>query len=257
MGSWFKNFKESFKVVIVHPETFEERGNFSLSKMSFFTTVVVYTVFIIAVTTVLIFFTPLREIIPGYTDVTLNRRVYNMEQRADSLETALRQNEVYIQNMKRIIMDDDFDLADDNTLINIRKNKKEEGTAGVVNDFFFTPINGMITSHFDSNRRHYGVDVVANTDAVIKAIADGTVVFSDWSAASGYIIGIQHNRNLISVYKHNASLLHNEGDVVKAGDGIAVIGGGGSTSTGPHLHFEMWFKGMPLNPEDYISFEGK
>lgn len=259
MGSWFKNFKDKFKVVIIHPETLEEKRGFDISKMTFTTTVVVYTLLLIAITTVLIFFTPLREFIPGYTDVTLDRRVYNMERRADSLEAALRQNDLYIQNIKKIVFDDDFDLSTDNTLINIRKNKKEkeEATAGSANPVLFVPLNGVITSHFNSKNKHFGVDIVANTDAVIKSIADGTVIFSDWSSEGGYVIGIQHDRNLISVYKHNASLLHHEGDVVKAGDGIAIIGSGGSTSTGTHLHFELWFKGMALNPVDYISFEVK
>ena len=262
MSSWFKNFKDKFKVVIIHPDTMEERGGFDISKKNLTTMVIIYTFLLIALTTLLIFFTPLRELIPGYTDVTLDRRVYNMERRADSLEAALRQNDVYIQNLKRIIFDDDFDVTTDNTLINIKKNKKEtntkeEITVNNTNAIFFPPLNGMITSHFNSKNQHYGVDIVAKTDAVIRATADGTVIFADWSTKGGYVIGIQHDKNIISVYKHNASLLHHEGDIVKAGDGIAIIGDGGSTSTGPHLHFELWFRGIALDPEDYISFEGK
>ena len=90
---------------------------------------------------------------------------------------------------------------------------------------------------------------------MIKATADGTVVYSDWTVENGYCIGIQHNGNLFSIYKHNAVLLKEEGDFVNAGDAIAIYGNSGSLSTGPHLHFELWYNGTPLNPEDYISFE--
>ena len=247
--SWFKDFKDKFKIVIIHPETFEQKAGFSMSKMRFVTLVVFYTLLMIAITTCVIFFTSIREYIPGYTDVTLNRRVYNMEQRADSLENAIRQNDVYIKNLKRIVSEEDSDDKDINyTPINIYRSQIP---------VFLAPLNGMITSHFNYNNKHYGVDIVAKQDEVIKAINDGTVVFSDCSIESGYIIGIQHDKNFVSVYKHNAELLRHEGDVVKTGDAIAIIGSGGSTSTGTHLHFELWFRGIPLNPEEFISFERK
>ena len=249
MKSWFKGFKDKFKIVIIHPDTYEQKADFSMSKMRFTILVVFYTLTLIAITTCLIFFTSIREYIPGYTDVNLDRRVYNMEQRADSLEVALRQNDVYIKNLKRIVNDESFDDSDlERTPINIYRSQAP---------LFIAPLNGMITNHFNYNNKHYGIDIVAKDDEIIKAMYDGTVVFSDWSVESGYIIGIQHDKNLMSVYKHNAELLHHEGDVVKTGDAIAVIGNGGSTSTGTHLHFELWFKGIPLDPEDYITFERK
>ncbi|MBO4574562.1 MAG: M23 family metallopeptidase [Bacteroidales bacterium] len=257
ISNWFKNLKNKFKVVIIHPVTLEEKGGFNMSKMNIITTVVIYSVLLIAITTVLIFFTSLRELIPGYTDITLNRRVYNIESRADSLEAALRQNDLYIQNLKKILFDEDYDIAADNTLINIKKNKNTTETVGRQANVFYVPLNGMISSHFNSKTNHYGVDIVAKTDAVIKAAGDGTVVFADWTAEGGYVIAIQHDKNLISIYKHNASLLKHEGDTVKAGDGIAIIGNGGSTSTGTHLHFELWLNGIALNPEDFISFDVK
>lgn len=245
---WFKNFKDNFKIVIIHPETYEEQGSFNLSKMRFWSMVTIYTLLLIALTTCLIFFTPIREYIPGYTDMTLSRRVYDMEQKADSLENTLRQNDVYIKNIKRIINEEDFDNDLAYTPINIYTDDIP---------VFIAPLNGMITNKFDYNKKHYGLDIAANKDEVIRAMYNGTVIFADWSVESAYIIGIQHNKNLVTVYKHNAELLHHEGDIVKAGDPIAVIGNGGSTSTGTHLHFELWYKGIPLNPEDYIAFEGK
>lgn len=246
MKDWFKNFKSKFKVIIVHPDTYEEKGRFNMSKMKFINVVVFYSLILITITTCLIVFTPLRELIPGYTDVTLNRRVYNMERRADSIDMVFHQENRYIENMKRIINGDDivFDIP-----------SRQDG--GVVQMALFVPVNGLVTNHFNAKTKHFGVDVVAKSDAVIKATADGTVIYSDWSVEGGYVVGIQHDSNIVSVYKHNASLLIHEGDMVRAGDAIAILGGGGTTSTGPHLHFELWFKGIPLNPEDFISFEGK
>lgn len=241
---WFKNFSKKFRIVIIHPETLEERGRFNMSKIRLTTVVFFYTVLLITLTSCLIVFTPIREYIPGYTDVTLNRRVFNMEQKADSLESVLHQNDIYLRNLKHIINNEDVD--DGYIPINIYVDEVP---------VFVAPLNGMITSRFNYNDKHYGIDIVADADEVIKAMWNGTVVFADWSTQGGYTIGIQHDKNIISVYKHNAALLHQEGDIVNTGDPIAIIGKGGSTSTGTHLHFELWFKGMPLNPEDYISFE--
>ncbi|MBQ2499550.1 MAG: M23 family metallopeptidase [Bacteroidales bacterium] len=218
---------------------------FIINKMQL-TMIVIYTVLLIAATSCIIIFTPIREYIPGYTDVRLNHRVFDIEQKADSLESVLHQNDVYIRNLKHIINDEDFD--DDYIPINIYMDEAP---------VFMTPLNGMITNGFNYNNKHYGIDIVADIDEVIKTMWNGTVVFADWSAEGGYTIGIQHDKNIFSVYKHNAELLCHEGDIVQTGDPIAIIGNGGSTSTGPHLHFEFWFKGMPLNPEDYITFERK
>lgn len=254
--SWYKNFKNKFKIVILHPDTYEQEDGFSMSKMKFFSLIIIYSLLLIIITTCIIFFTPIREFIPGYTDVTLSERVYKMERRADSLEMVFHQQDVYIENLKRIINDDEvYDKELATPYINIARNIYDPGTTYMPS--FFVPLNGLVTNHFDSNNKHFGVDVVANDGAVIKAVADGVVVFSDWSVSGGYVIGIQHNMNIISIYKHNSSLLHHEGDIVKAGDPIAIVGNGGSLSTGPHLHFEMWLKGHALNPEDYISFERK
>lgn len=254
--SWLKDFKSKFKIVILHPETYEEKGGFKLSKMNFWTAVVVYSLIIIAITTCVIVYTPLREFIPGYTDVTLSRRLYNMEQRADSIEEVFRQKDLYIENLKRIVSEED--VSDENIRQYIISNAPSSGTADSFKmPAFFVPINGLVTNHFNSNKKHFGIDVVSSSDAVIKATADGTVIFSDWSVEGGYVIGIQHDRSIVSIYKHNATLLHHEGDAVRAGDAIAVVGGGGTTSTGPHLHFELWFNGHAMDPEDYVAFEVK
>lgn len=277
-----------YRIVVYNNETYEEKVHFKLTLMNFFSIVVFSSVLLIVLVTYLIAFTHLREYIPGYTDVTLNRRVYEMEQRADSLEIVFAQKDLYINNLKKIIMGDDFETDSINSLLTKssntdfskivdRKSKNDsifraeyendtrnnlfntdmlnETTADFDLVSFYTPMEGIVTNHFNRAEKHYGTDIVSDRSSVIKTIANGTVIYSDWTVDNGYTIGIQHSGNLLSVYKHNAVLLKETGDFVNAGDAIAIYGNSGSLSTGPHLHFELWHNGTPLNPEDYISFE--
>lgn len=279
---------KKYRIVIYNYDTHEERFHFRLTRMNAIGIVIVSMLLLIILTTYIIAFTPLREYIPGYTDVSLNKRVYEMERRADSLEIIFQQKDQYINNIKRIIMDDDFTTDSINSLltqssntdfnnITIKKSKEDsifranfeietrnnlfnspimsDITADLKIVSFYSPIDGIVTNHFDRANKHYGTDLVASNNAVIKATADGTVIYSGWSVDNGYCIGIQHNGNLLSFYKHNAVLLKEEGEYVSAGDPIAIYGNSGSLSTGPHLHFELWYNGTPLNPEDYISFD--
>lgn len=280
--------RKKYRIVVYNNETYEEKVHFKITLLNFFNIVVLSSVLLIVLVIYLIAFTPLREYIPGYTDVSLNRRVYEMERRADSLETVFKQKDLYINNLKRIINGEDFSGDSVNSLLTqsgntdfnnitvkgskqdsiFRREYEEETRNNLFNNnimsdiqqefklvSFFAPLNGIVTNHFNREEKHFGTDLVASNNSVIKATADGTVIYSDWSVDNGYCIGIQHNGNLFSVYKHNAVLLKEDGDFVNAGDAIAIYGNSGSLSTGPHLHFELWYNGTPLNPEDYISFE--
>lgn len=280
--------RKKYRLVVYNNDTYEEKIHFKLTLMNIFSIVVFSSVLLIVLVTYLIAFTPLREYIPGYTDVSLNRRVYEMERRADSLELVFAQKDLYINNLKKIIMGDDFETDSINSLLtkssntnfsNITDKKskndslfrleyenetrnnlfKNELLGETSSDFsmitFYTPMEGIVTNHFNRAEKHYGTDIVADKSSIIKSTANGTVIYSDWTVDNGYTIGIQHNGNLLSIYKHNAVLLKEEGDFVNAGDAIAIYGNSGSMTTGPHLHFELWHNGTPLNPEDFISFE--
>ncbi|MGM0375391.1 MAG: M23 family metallopeptidase [Bacteroidota bacterium] len=122
------------------------------------------------------------------------------------------------------------------------------------NTFFNTPLKGMVVNEFGDPTGHYGVDIVAGPGARVSAVMDGVVFFSEWTVETGYVIQIQHANNLISVYKHNERLLKSAGDHVKAGEAIANVGNSGELTTGPHLHFELWHNGVPLDPQEYVSF---
>lgn len=280
--------RKKYHVVVYNNDTYEEKANFKFTLLAFLNIVILSSVLLIVLVTYLIAFTPLREYIPGYTDVSLNRRVYEMERRADSMEMVFKQKDLYINNLKRIIMGDDFATDSVNSLLtassntnfnNIADKKSKEDSlfrieyesetrnnlfkheiiSNIPAEYklvaFFSPMTGVVTNHFNREEKHFGIDIVADNNSVIKATSDGTVVYSDWTVDNGYCIGIQHNGNLFSVYKHNAVLLKDDGDFVSAGEPIAIYGNSGSMSTGPHLHFEIWYNGTPLNPEDYISFE--
>ena len=138
--------------------------------------------------------------------------------------------------------------SEENSSIYTNKNMK--------NNFltFFTPISGLIIDSFCLKTKHFGVDLVAKKGAKISSVLDGTVISSQWTAETGYVLMVQHENNYISVYKHNSVLLKDVGDFVLAGDYIAVVGNSGELSSGPHLHFELWNNGLPLNPTNYINF---
>jgi len=287
---WYTKLRLKYRLVIFDDDTYEEKFSFKLSAYNVFIFLVSLSVFLIFITAYIIAFTSLREYIPGYSNVGLSKRVYKMQRTADSLEDVLRQNDIYFNNLKRIIDGSDnfteegknvpsneikrlasdtirlkkspedsllrleFESAEKYNLqiepsITPESRKKAMAVTG-----FFLPVKGLITNEFNAMNHHYGIDIVAKSNEAIKATLAGTVVYADWTLEKGYVIGVQHASNFFSLYKHNSALLKKEGDLVKAGEPIAIIGQSGELSTGPHLHFELWFNGTPINPKDYISF---
>ncbi len=279
--------RDKYRLVILNEETFEERLSFSLSRLNVFVAIGLLSIILVFITTYIIAFTPLKEYIPGYTDVSMQRRIYELQLRSDSVERALRANEKYMSDLKKVLGGEDLqqarsmpsDTASGKNYKNlVDKRSKEdsllradyenqskynlfraegsskEQASEVRNLFFYSPLKGIVTSEYNPSAAHYGVDIVANRNEAIKAIQDGTVIFSDWTIQTGYVIALQHPGNIISVYKHNSVLLKKEGSFVRAGESIAIIGESGELTTGPHLHLEIWINGNPVNPKDYIVF---
>jgi len=201
--------------------------------------------------------------------------------RLDSLENELALKDKYLKNINIIfsgkIPSDEaffgdtttssdklvFQRSKEDSLLRIQVEDEEKfnisGPSGsrlssIARIHFFAPVNGVITSSFDKENNHYGIDIVAPLNEMVKSTLDGVVVFSAWTLETGHVIQIQHNDNIVSIYKHNANLLKKVGDHVKAGEVIAIIGNSGEITTGPHLHFELWQNGIALNPIDYIIF---
>jgi murein DD-endopeptidase MepM/ murein hydrolase activator NlpD len=284
---WYKKLRDKYRLVLMNDDTLEERLTFRLSRLNVFVALGTLIIILIFLTTILIAFTPLREYIPGYTNVGLQKKLYDLQIKTDSVEKALGKKDLFLKNLQAVI--NGRDLQEDKPMVfdttrkynNIRLKKSEDDSLlraevenqgkynlfrqeGQENAFqqkssiggvlFFTPLKGAITSEFNPAEKHFGVDIVAKQNEAIKSVLDGTVLFSEWTLQTGYVIAIQHPGNIISIYKHNSALLKHSGDFVKAGEPIAIIGESGELTTGPHLHLEIWSDGNPVNPKDYISF---
>lgn len=276
-----KKLLHKYRLVILNEDTFEERVSFKLTRLNVFILVGISAIVLIAFTTLLIAFTPLREYIPGYSSTSLKRNATALLTKTDSLENAIRVNEQYYTSIRKVLTGDiealEFnrdsirEAVFNNEELNILPSKEDSllratveqedkynlfESASTDGDFaLFPPVKGTISSQYDVNEKHYAVDIVTEKDAPVKAAADGTVIFAEWTAETGHVVIIEHDNNLITAYKHNASLSATQGDLVKAGEVIAIVGNTGDFTTGPHLHFELWSNGYPINPINFIDFE--
>ena len=284
-----KKLNRRYDFMMRHDDSKKEILGFKLNLLNLVLVIIGIALLLIIVTTFIIAFTPLREYIPGYTDNNLNREVYMLNLRADSLKREMHKKDIYFENLKKIV--EGYDFAADSALaslniyeplpkgvtdtITLKKSEQdsilraEYEAQSQYNLFgddylppakpsslvknFFVPINGTIINGFNPDNGHFGVDIVSDGDQIINATLDGTVVFSSWSINNGYCIGIQHADSYFSVYKHNATLLKKEGDYVKAGEAIAILGQSGDAEKSEHLHFELWRSGVAINPAEYMT----
>lgn len=276
-----QKLRNKYRLVILNDDTFEEKLSLKLSRLNVFFLVGFLIIFLITSTTLLIALTPIREYIPGYSSTDLRRSALDLTLTTDSLERQLDYNKRYLLNIKNIIegkpqynfsdttISDSVievelgrPIATQDSALRAMVEEEEQFNINLSDDkevnrnglAFFTPVKGLVINNFDPQENHLGIDIVAKKDEVIKAVQDGIVVFSEWTAETGYVILIQHQGDFISVYKHNSSLLKEQGEAVRVGEPIAIIGNSGELTTGPHLHFEMWYDSNPVDPESYISF---
>ena len=270
-----------YRLVVLNEDTFEERFTFKLNRLNVFVLSILTSLFLITLTTFIIAFTPLREYIPGYSSVSLKKKARQLAFKTDSLQQVIAINEQYLSSIKKVLTGDvktvEFNKDSiikaaelDKSKLNLNPSKEDSllrekvsledkynplVANSEINFVLFPPVKGTISEGFNSKQKHYAVDIVTTKDAPVKATADGTVIFSEWTTETGYVIIIKHANNLISAYKHNSVLTKEQGDLVKAGEVIAKVGNTGEFSTGPHLHFELWSDGYPINPIDFINFE--
>lgn len=270
-----------YRLVILNESTFEEKISFKLSRLNVFVTGSLCIIALIALTTLLIAFTPLREYIPGYSSTRLKKQATDLTYKTDSLVRTLDNTNKYLERIRQVLRGDiestnmDLDslrekfkmdpssidlspIKEDSLLraevaLEDKYNLFERNTENV-ELVLFPPLTGAISQGYDPEQHHYAIDVTAPKDTPIKAIADGTVIFSEWTAETGYVIILEHKDGLLSVYKHNGSLNKEQGDIVRVGEVIAAVGNTGELTTGPHLHFELWRDGNAVNPLDYIDF---
>lgn len=277
-----KKLLHKYRLVILNEDTFEERLSFRLILLNVFVLVGVSSVMLIGFTILLIAFTPLREYIPGYSSTALKKQAVELNFKTDSLQQVITYNDQYYASIKKVLKgevtavsfnrDSIIEAAEvDQSKINLSANEADsilrakvdkedkyslfETAKSKTNFVLFPPVNGEISEQYNAEEKHYAVDIVVAKNTPVKAAADGTVIFAEWTAQTGYVIIIEHSYGLISVYKHNATLTKAQGDFVKAGEVVATSGNTGDLTTGPHLHFELWSDGYSVNPTNFIDFK--
>ena len=274
--------KYKYKLSVINETSYEEVFNFRLSQLHVLTALSVLAVILVVLTILLIAFTDLREFIPGYPDGNMRQMIAQNALRVDSLENELLKRDRFFKSIRLVLNGGDttslersredtaryrndtirFQISEQENEFRAAIEERERfnlslGMKEQNHDYyhFFPPVEGIVTQSFDEKKRHYGTDIVAKANAKVAAVLDGVVIFNDWTVKTGYVIQVQHTNDLISVYKHNSILLKKQGDYVRAGEVLGVVGNTGEESSGPHLHFELWRAGNPLNPENFIKFK--
>jgi len=269
-----------YRLVILNDDTFEEKISFNLTRLNVFVLVGFSIIALTALTTVLIAFTPLREYIPGYSSTKLKNKAHLLSKKADSLANVLRTNKKQLNSIRKVLIGDVFPVdrvqgtknkvSNDDVFVSVpvsaadsllRKEVAREDKYNLQgsdykkeNFVLFPPVKGSISEKFSQEKKHFAVDIIVAEGTAVKSVADGRVVFAEWTAETGYVVIIEHANSLLSVYKHNSSINKSQGDYVKSGEVISFSGATGELTTGPHLHFELWSEGYALDPTNFIAF---
>mgnify|MGYP002835531096 FL=1 len=280
--TFLKRIFNDYKVVVSSEDTFEEKLSFKANKINAFIIMLLYSIILIAFTISIVFFTQLREMVPGYSSSDLLNRAIYLTKKTDSLEQQIALNNKFYKSIEDVLSGnvEDFisrdELSIDSNLINsdiftispnlqdsiLRQYVENEDKFNLTNNelvienkMFFSPIKGEITQSFNFNENHFAIDIAADIGTPVKSVLDGKIIFSEWSLETGYVVVIDHGENIISVYKHNSKTLKEQNDFVQAGEVIAYSGNQGNLSSGPHLHFELWKNGTPIDPEPLLNFK--
>ena len=280
---FFIKLKHKYRLILMNDSSLEERVSFRFSALDVITVLTIGCVLLFVFFLLLVGYTPLNEFVPGKASSSLHKELIAITLKTDSLEKKLLVNELYLKNITAIVNGEDpINISTENTLVlsasetelSFKKSKEDsllrlaveaedkisisptdkKDNLDMESMLFFSPIKGVVTNGFDRKKNHFGTDIVAKQDEPIKCVFDGVVVISHWTSETGNVIGVQHANGMFSLYKHNSILFKRAGEYVKSGEVIAIIGNSGELSSGPHLHFELWHKGTPVNPENYISF---
>ena len=277
-----KKLTSRYRMLVVNEETFEEQFQFRLSRLN----VIIATIFLLSIFSLGLFFTiaytPLREYIPGYDSSKIRKNAIENLFITDSLISIYEINSRYLNSVKNVLTGENLDesfftnnIIEEDSLTEkftefIKGNKADSILRKIVDQedkynfdqnsiinsklYLNAPAKGPISQKFNIKEEHFAVDIVLKENYPIKSIANGTVIFSEWTAQTGYVIIIRHNYGFTSVYKHNSSLSKKQGELVLAGEVIAAAGNTGEYSTGWHLHFELWLEGYPMGPEQFLNF---
>ncbi|MCD8042975.1 MAG: M23 family metallopeptidase [Tannerellaceae bacterium] len=279
--SFWNQIRFKYKLSFFNENTLEEVWSFRLSQLSAFIILGIFAFLLVLFTAIIIIITPIRNYLPGYLDVEVRKAIVDNALRADSLEQVIAVQAFYFENISAILsgtMEVDSipgidSLAYANANYDIPRSQQEldfvrsfeeeeKFNLSTINPnqpsaetiFLIKPATGIISSPYEPGIGHYGIDLVTAPKETVLSVLDGTVIYTGYDINFGNVIHIQHRNGFLSIYKHNEMLLKRAGDPVRAGEAIAIVGNTGDLTTGPHLHFELWYRGTSLNPEDYIVF---
>ena len=284
--------RKKVRILIISKETYEEKRAFDVSLITILVYSLFTFLILTLLTYMIVSATSLRYLIPGYPNTVDTERMEQIDKnnllKLEEYEAKINRYDEYFHNLSVILNGGDikdeaitkkdtlpqnnpthnynFKPTKNDSLLRLKIDEREKYDISIFSAsnrideklngvLFFSPLKGEITNRFDLKKGHYGIDVIASNNEAVKAILNGTVVYADWSPENGHVIQLQHAQNLVSIYKHNSFLLKNTGDLVKAGDAVAIVGNSGELSTGPHLHFELWHNGIPLDPEKFVVFD--
>jgi len=283
--SFWKRIRDKYRLSVLNENTYEEVFKMRLSRLNVFAALGVIVILITIVVTTVIAYTPLREFIPGYPDGDMVKSIVENESRLDSINIELSLKEKYLNNLKVILSGGvpenyvneesadssksydniEFPKSKEDSILRKQIESEDKYLITMTNDRvvsynldnmdFIAPVNGIITDSYNVEEKHFAIDIVSKLHSPIMSVLDGYVVFTGSTLEEGNVIYIQHNNNILSVYKHLDSPNIKQGEFVKRGQVIALLGNTGSITTGAHLHFELWNNGLPINPQDYIYFE--
>ncbi len=272
---------DDYKLVVYRSEDFSEVRSINLSPSSIYAATSVVLLLLCGLIFSLLAFTPLKRLVPGYGQIESNHQFLELINGVDDLAVQIDAQSTYIGAMRTLLgtgltdseigslpplSNEAFTTSE--TIVNQASaarpaeiREKDGASIGdidllkAINDqTVYHPVGGIVSSEFDPGIKHFGVDVLAPAKTPILAMMDGIVFSSGWDLETGYSVGIQHSNNILSFYKHNSLLLKEKGTFVRAGEAVAIIGNTGTLSSGPHLHFELWHNGQPINPQDIINF---
>jgi len=254
---------DRYRMVILNDDTFEEVASYNLSLRNIYVLISSFVVALGLLIVSLIIFTPVKKLIPGYADFESNPKFIQLTKDFEAIQDSIASQQIYIDGIRNLLTADGSTL-EINEKITIQRPVQAEPaehksnisvSKSHSNISFLSPLEGIISLSFNPEIKHFGIDVLAPEGSPIKAISAGHIIMSGWNLETGHTIGIQHEGDFLSFYKHNLKNLRDEGDYIKPGEAIAIIGNSGTLSDGPHLHFELWYNGNPVNPEDYINIK--
>ncbi len=279
LSNWLTN---RYLLIIRNEENFSEKTTFNFNYVRLFLLAFVIGLLLLSLAVYIVTVLLAQRLDPRHIQTIANRQVLELSMKMDSLEEDVNDKDIYIENIRKILSGEapndeievnaeinsqSVDIPESIQPIDSQFRAEFEGTefANLSIDvsmssyerrdtYLFSPLDGIVTDGFDPRRDHYGIDLVAKENEPVRCVADGVVIMSSWTLDGGYVVVVQHAGSLVSVYKHNSELFKNVGSFVAVGEVIATIGNTGELTSGPHLHFELWLNGNPVNPQEYAAF---